>query len=416
MSQQAHSQDSGPAVMPNDAARGRPRAASPPFLLLVALTSASPFALNAMTPALPRMADALAVPFAVIQLVLTVALLAFGLAQLVAGPLSDRFGRRSLVIAGLTVFAGGSLVSALSTSATVLIIGRALQAGGGATAFVLTRTIVYDTHERDAATAKISYMVMAMILAPLVGTLAGGYLVDYAGWRSIFWLIAAFGTALALLASIKLAETNAYLGTPRTLGRILLEARELLTLPEFWGYSGAAAFASGMFFAFLGVAPFIFEKIMGEPPSSFVNYFVLMSAGYMAGNFLSARLAARLGPVRMIGLGSVLAGIGIVLFWLMSGINQPIALFLPMMFVTCSNGLVLPSATVGAMALRPTLSGTASGVGGMLQMIVAALTTTVIGAFLSTTSLPMLTALTVCWLASILCLLLVARRARLDAA
>jgi DHA1 family bicyclomycin/chloramphenicol resistance-like MFS transporter len=212
-----------------------------------------------------------------------------------------------------------------------------------------------------------------------------------------------------------LAETNRYLGQSRRLGQILREARELLALPMFWGYTGAAAFASGMFFAFLGVAPYIFEKVMGETPSHFVNYFLLMSAGYMAGNFASARLAARLGPVRMLGLGVALATIGIALFWLMSDINRPIALFLPMMFMTFSNGVTLPSATVGAMALRPALSGTASGVGGMVQMLVASSMTTAVGAMLTTSSKPMIVALTVCWLASGLCALLVYRRSRMGA-
>ncbi len=393
-----------------------PRPPSPPFLLLVALTSASPFALNAMTPALPRIADDLTVPFVVVQLALTVALLAFGLAQLIAGPLSDRYGRRHIVIGGLAVFAIGSLISAIAANAPVLILGRALQAGGGAAAFVLTRTIVYDTHDRDAATAKISYMVMAMILAPLLGTLFGGYLADYASWRAIFWLIALVGLALMTLAASMLAETNAYLGQARTLGGILSEARELLRMPLFWGYTGAAAFASGMFFSFLGIAPYIFEKLMHEPPSRFVNYFLLMSIGYMAGNFASARLASRLGPVKMLGLGVVIAAIGIALFWIMVHINRPIALFLPMMFLTFSNGITLPSATVGAMALRPDLSGTASGVGGMLQMIVAAIATTAVGWVLATSSIPMLFALTVCWIASGLCALMVYSRARLGAA
>ena len=392
----------GPATL-----AGVVRPPSPPFLLLVALTSASPFALNAMSPALPRIADDLSVPYAVVQLALTVALLAFGMAQLIAGPLSDRYGRRLIVICGLAVFAIGSLISALSSTAIILIAGRALQAGGGAAAFVLTRTIVYDTHDRDAATQKISYMVMAMILAPLLGTLFGGYLVDFWSWRSIFWLIALVGVALAALAATRLAETNAYLGRSRTLGMILSESRQLLKLPLFWGYTGAAAFASGMFFSFLGIAPYIFEKLMHEPPSHFVNYFLLMSIGYMAGNFASARLAARLGPVKMVGFGVVIAAIGITLFWAMAHVNRPIALFLPMMFLTFSNGITLPSATVGAMALRPDLSGTASGVGGMLQMIVAAIATTAVGAVLTTSSTPMLVALTACWVASGVCALMV---------
>ena len=178
------------------------RAPSPPFLLLVALTSASPFALNALTPALPRIADDFQVPYVVVQLALTLALLAFGFAQLIAGPLSDRFGRRPLVVGGLLIFSVGSLIAALSASAEVMIFGRALQAGGGAVAFVLTRAIVYDTHDRDAATAKISYMVMAMVIVPMLATYAGGLIVESYGWRTIFWIIITVGLALALLCCV----------------------------------------------------------------------------------------------------------------------------------------------------------------------------------------------------------------------
>ena len=186
----------------------------------------------------------------------------------------------------------------------------------------------------------------------------------------------------------------------------------MLGLADFWGYTGAAACASGMFFAFLGIAPYIVEKLMGLSPSTFGLYFLWMSVGYMGGNFLSARLAARLGPVKMIGIGIIVSGLGIVLFWALSGINRPIALFAPMMLVTLSNGLTLPSATVGAMSLRPELSGTAAGVGGMAQMILAAALTSAVGALLTTSSLPMLVAMTICWLASVLCAILVYQRAR----
>jgi DHA1 family bicyclomycin/chloramphenicol resistance-like MFS transporter len=394
---------------PDSGSRADAHAPTPPFVLLVALTSASPFALNAITPAMPRMADDLGVSFGIIQLVLTAALVGFGASQLVAGPLSDRYGRRPVVLGGLLLFAVGSLVSALSTAAVPLILGRVLQASGGAAAFVLTRTIIYDTKPRDEATAAISYMVMAMVLAPMAATYLGGMMVDAAGWRPIFWLITALGWALLVVTSVTLRETNRLVGTARSFAQILREARELLQVRDFWAFTASAAFASGMFFAFLGVAPYVVEKIMQRSPSEFGVYFVLISCGYMAGNFTSGQLARRLGPLRMLQLGFAIAAVGIVLFWAMSGIDDPIALFLPMMFLTLSNGITLPSATVGAMAIRPELSGTASGVTGALQMVLASVLTTIVGALVTTTDTAMLAALTACWLASGASLLLLRR-------
>lgn len=388
------------------------RAAPPSFLFLVVLTSASPFALNAISPAMPRMADGFGVSYGVIQLVLTLALVAFGTAQLIVGPLSDRYGRRPVVLAGLALFTAGSFLSAQAWSPSVLILGRVLQASGGATAFVLARTIVYDTHDRDGATQTISYMVMAMVLAPMLATIIGGWMAETIGWRAIFWTISSIGAALLALTAAVLHETNPLAGTARTIAGIGREAVALLRLRGYWAYTCASAFASGMFFAFLGVAPFVVEKIMGRQPSEFGVYFVLMSIGYMAGNFVSGRIARVLGPERMLRLGVVAAVPGIALFWLLSPFVHPVAIFLPMMFLTFSNGLTLPSATVGAMAIRPQLAGTAAGVGGALQMVVAASISSAVGAIVETTATAMLVALTACWVMSALSYLAIRRLER----
>jgi DHA1 family bicyclomycin/chloramphenicol resistance-like MFS transporter len=383
-----------------DAKQARPRAAAPPFYLLVLLTSASPFALNAINPAMPGMADDFGVPYAVIQLILTLALISFGLAQLIVGPLSDRFGRRPVALLGLALFSLGSLVSSLAPSPEVVILGRVVQAGGGAMSMVLARTIVHDTHDRGQATTVISYMVMVMVLAPMIATVIGGVMAEHLGWRPIFLLVMACGLVVLILASALLKETNRLAGSGRTLPQILREARGLFAVPLFWGYTGAASFASGMFFSFVGVAPFVVEKVMGRPQTDYGLYFLFMSAGYIAGNFISGRYSSRLGPSRMIGFGVVAAGLGMVLFWLLLGWHHPAAIFVPMMLVTFSNGITLPNATVGAMTVKPDVAGSASGVTGMIQMIVAAGLTAAVGLFESESRLAMTVALTATWVLS----------------
>ncbi len=381
-------------------AKGRTKragAAPPPFLLLVLLTSASPFALNAINPAMPGIADQFGVAYSVVQLILTLALIAFGAAQLVAGPLSDSFGRRPMILVGLTLFSLGSLVSALAPSPPIIILGRVLQAGGGAMSFVLSRTIVHDTHDRATATTVISYMVMAMMLAPMVASVTGAYMAEHVGWRWIFALNSAIGLVLLGLAVHRLAETNPLAGSGRSLGTILGEGRSLFTIPLFWGYAGASSFASGMFFAFIGVAPYVVEKVMGRPQTDYGLYFLLMSAGYMSGNLVSGRCSRRIGPAGMIGLGVICSGAGIVLFWLLLGWAHPAAIFFPMMFVTFSNGVTMPSATVGAMSVKPDLAGSASGVTGAVQMIVAAAITSAVGHYEADSRLAMTIALSACW-------------------
>jgi DHA1 family bicyclomycin/chloramphenicol resistance-like MFS transporter len=318
----------------------------------------------------------------------------------VVGPLSDRLGRRPVVIAGLVLFSLGSLIASLAASPETVILGRILQAGGGATSFVIARTIVHDTYDRGEATTLISYMVMAMVLAPMVASVIGGFMAEHLGWRPIFLLNMAVGVAILAAVWPVLRETNRLAGSGRTFAQILREARALCSAPLFWGHTGAASFASGMFFSFIGVAPYVVEKVMGRPQSDYGLYFLFMSAGYLAGNFFSGRFSARLGPSRMIGLGVLASGLGMALFWMLYGWGHPAAIFMPMMCVTFSNGITLPNATVGAMAVRPEVAGSASGLTGMLQMIVAAGLTAMVGLFESESRLAMTLALSAAWVLS----------------
>lgn len=370
---------------------GRP---SPPFLLLVMLTAASPFAMNALLPAMPALARRFHAPYSVIQLTLTLALVAFGVSQLVLGPLSDRLGRRPVMIWGIALFLVGSVISAVATSASVLIAGRVVQATGGAAGLVLSRTILHDVYGRDRAASAIGYATMAMMVAPMLAPYIGGWLSERYGWQAIFWMMAALGAMLLVATVAFLVETHEVEAGSDLGRRMLRDGLELVRIRKFWSYAGNMAFGAGMFFAFCGGAPYIVEELMHRPPTEYAIDFVVVSIGYFIGNLLSARIGSSLGPHRMILWGMVVAVLGIALLWLLAGWSHPMALFLPMALVALSNGMTLPSAMVGAMSIEARLAGSAAGIAGAFQMAVAALLSGVVGAYLETSSWPMILGMT----------------------
>jgi DHA1 family bicyclomycin/chloramphenicol resistance-like MFS transporter len=182
---------------------------------------------------------------------------------------------------------------------------------------------------------------------------------------------------------------------------MLQDARELLGMRAFWGHAGNMACASGMFFAFAAGAPYVVQQLMGRSPTEYGGWFAILAVSYSIGNFGTGRFAQRLGAPRMIFWGTVLAGIGTVLFWLLAGWQHPAALFLPMALVSISNGMTLPSAMASAMGLSPRLAGSASGVAGALQMLFGATLSFLVGWYLVDSDLPLLVLLTVTFLASV---------------
>lgn len=379
--------------------------ARPPFALLVGLTSASPFAMNAMLPALPAITAYFHTTYAVSQLALTVALLAFGAAQLVLGPLSDRFGRRPVMLWGFSLFVVGSLIAAMAMSPAMLILGRAVQAAGGAAGLVLGRTIVHDINGRGGAASAIGYLTMAMALSQMLAPWVGGTLEHSLGWRTIFWLLAAASIVLFWFTLRHLHETNDPGLAPPHTRSLAADALTLMRRPSFWALTGNLSFASGIFFAFAGNAPYVVQTLMGRTASEYGLYCILPALGYSLGNFLSGRYAGRIGQRAMILGGMGVAGAGIATFWLLYGWQHPTALFAPMTLVALSNGMTMPNAMVAAMNIDMRLSGAASGICGAAQMLTGAVLGFIVSLTMAASSLPMLVAMTVSFLLALACAL-----------
>jgi DHA1 family bicyclomycin/chloramphenicol resistance-like MFS transporter len=364
---------------------------APPIAILVAVTATGPLALNILMPSMPGLPAVFGTDYATVQLTLSLYLIGLAGAQLIYGPLSDRYGRRPVLLAGLGVFLLGTLTGALADTISMVIAGRVLQAVGSCAGMVLGRAIVRDLYARDRAASVIAYVTMAMVVAPMLAPLFGGFLDDWLGWRATFWFVALYGSVVVVLCFLLLGETHRIrLPIPGPAG-MLSSYTQLLRTPLFLGYALGITFASASFFAFLAGAPYVMIEIMGRPPSEYGLYFMMGGAGYMSGNFISGRVSTRFGVERMFTAGAVITLFGALtmLVGALAGVLTPLALFGPMMISAIGNGLSLPNGFAGAVSVDPRITGAASGLAGFMQMGLGASASFLVGYVLTDSQLPL---------------------------
>lgn len=342
--------------------------AKPPHILtLVIATATGSLSMNIFLPSLPGMAIYFQADYAVIQLAVSLYLAATALLQLLIGPASDRFGRRPVMLVCFVVFILSTFTAIFTTDITFFLICRVLQAFSAA-GMVLSRAIIRDTVDADSAASRIGYVTMGMTLVPMIGPFIGGFLDELYGWQATFYLALAFGVFSFVVVYLDLGETN-HRRTSSMLAQ-LKSYPELFSARRFWGYTATAAFASGAFFAFLGGGPYVATQILHLTPSQYGTYFILISIGYMIGNFSSGRFSRQIGLNRMMLAGNVIASCGMLLslFLFSMGYMHPLSLFGPSLLLGMGNGMTLPNANAGIVSVRPHLAGSASGLGGALQI------------------------------------------------
>lgn len=357
-----------PAPPPEPApAATRPR---PPISLLVAMTGLGPFTMQIIIPCLPGMAVALAVPYGTMQLTLTLYLVGVALGQLLYGPLSDRFGRKPLLLGGLGLFVLGTLGAALAPSAGWLILARVAQAVGSCAGLVLGRAMIRDTWPRERSAAILGYVSTAMAVAPMIAPLLGSALAEAFGWRATMLACLAFGAVLFPVMWARLPETLASPAPLPGLAGMLGAYAQLLRLPLFRAYIAVNAFSTAVFFAFAAGGPLVVIDGMGHAATTYGAAMMLISVAWMAGTFTSARLVARRGLFRMMRIGTAVTVLGGVLAVASHLLLPPhlLAFFLPMSVVAIGNGMTQPNAVAAAVSVRPQLAGTASGLVGAMQM------------------------------------------------
>jgi DHA1 family bicyclomycin/chloramphenicol resistance-like MFS transporter len=334
---------------------------------LVVCAGLGALSLNIILPSLPAMAGHFGTDYAVMQFAVSGYIAGTALLQLVLGPLSDIFGRRRVMIGSILILLIGTLICLFAQTITVFMIGRLLQTTVVA-GFVLPRAIIRDTVPMESAASMIAYVTMGMSLIPMVAPTVGGTLNDLFGWESNFILMLGLGLLTLLLVSADLGETNM---TPAESFTAQFRSwPDLLRSRRFWGYTLTSTFSSGVFFAFLGGAPFIGTAIYHLTPTMLGMQFFLIAAGYMVGNFISGRYTRRFGTMTMMFSGSVvsLVGIGIAAALQQGDVASATAFFAPLALTGVGNGLTLPSSNAGVVSVRPRLAGSASGLGGAITV------------------------------------------------
>ena len=381
-------------------------------LLLGLITAVGPFAIDIYLPALPTLGASLHASPAAVQMSLTVFFMIIGVCQLFYGPISDVFGRKPPIYAGLVIFAIGSVGCALAPTIEVLIGFRALQAFGACAGMVIPRAIVRDLYTGHEAARLMALLMLVMSVSPILAPLAGSLVISIWSWREVFAVLAVVAVACLVMTVVQLPETHpAERRLGKNLGNAFGSYGALLRDPVFTGLAVVSGFGLATFFVFIGSAPFVYIEYFGLTPTQFSLCFALNAASFFAMSQLTARLSARFGLAPLIR-GSViavtvfLAALAISTLWIDSLAVMMTLLFIGFGFL----GLLLPAAGVLSLEDHGAVAGSASALLGAIQMIVAAVSMTVVGVFADHTPAPMLIGIALCAVAAMLTTLWTLRR------
>jgi DHA1 family bicyclomycin/chloramphenicol resistance-like MFS transporter len=383
--------------------------------LLTTLVALGPLSTDLYLPALPTLARVFATDAAGVQLTLSVFLAGFACGQIFYGPLSDRFGRRPLMLGGLALFCAGSIGCVLATSIEMLVLARFVQALGACAGPVIGRAVVRDLWGASESARIIAYMGGAMAIAPLVGPTLGGFLTVLFGWQSNFVLLLLIGALQLVAVACMLSESNVHrnpaASNPRQMvanfARLLADRRYLGCLLSF-------SFSYSALFAFISASSFVLADRYGLTPQVYGLCFGVVVAGYLLGSLASGRLVRRLGSDYLLLRGAWLGAIaGVTMAALeFSGVRSIAAILGPMFFCTVATGMVMPNAIARALAPYPTMAGSASALMGFIQMTIAALVGIAVGHALAGGGAVLAVAVAVCTLAAPLSYLALTRGQR----
>jgi DHA1 family bicyclomycin/chloramphenicol resistance-like MFS transporter len=360
--------------------------------LLAALSAIGPLTTDMYLPSLPDIVRLLDGTTAEGQLTISAYLIGFAAGQVIYGPLSDRHGRKPVLLGAVVLYCFASLICALSTSIEMLIAARALQALGGCGGIVLARAVVRDLYSGSRAGRELSLIGSVMALAPMLAPVAGGIMHTAFGWRSVFFTLVVAGVSGIAVIWLLLPETLVKRAAePVSFGSVLRSYRVVARNAPYLAYAGIATTSYAGLFAWISVSSFVLQNIYGLNPFNFALAFSIGSLGYMSGAMFAARLVVRIGIDGMIGIGSVaMAAGGFAMVGAVAlGSTSWLSLVLPMALYLAGLGLVLPQSIAGAMTPFPDRAGAASALLGFAQQVVAALCGVAVGQLLGHTAWPL---------------------------
>lgn len=348
---------------------------------------------NMLMPALPEIQREFTATMPAAQATISFYLWSFAVGILFAGPLSDRFGRRPIIAGGLAIFILGSVLAALAPTLEWLVAGRVVQAIGASAGLTVARAVAGDRYQGATLAQALAIVTMTMMLGTTVSPAIGGYLAKWFSWHTGIWLMAALAIVVLGCVMTLLPETRHASARTGSAAKLAREAGLVLKNPRFVGYALQVGLIYSIFLAFISVTPYVMADVMHRGSTDFGLYYMLLSAGYFAGNLYVATLGRGMAAEKLMfaGIGIQMAGAALGLALALAHVWTPMALFLPQLPLAFGQGLALPHLTARAVHLAPGHPGVASSVIGFSQQAMAGLSVQAMGLAATDTPMPITT-------------------------
>ena len=364
------------------------------------------FSLHVLLPALPAIAAAMQVGPHAAQLLISLSILAIALGNLMVAPLSDRYGRRPIVLLALGLFVLGSAAGILADTLDTLVAARVVQAFGGGAAMSVMRATILDHFGTARAAGALAATATAILVAPMLAPSIGGFVLEWLGWRAVFALSGLLGFAVFLFASRNLRDARRAARAAGPSLRYWSSFRRLLGSREYLAFLVYGSCMVSMIYTFVTGAPYVAIDVLGVSPSRFGLLLFFPAVASFCGFLLAARVTGRFGGRRMMRAGAMiafagtlaLAGFAVLHVW------HPLALFVPGMAIGFANAIAAPSSTIGAISRDPEIAGAASGLLGFLQLVTAAASTQLVAALTGRSPVPLAVVLLVLCLIALVAL------------
>jgi DHA1 family bicyclomycin/chloramphenicol resistance-like MFS transporter len=352
-----------------------PRLTGGLIIVLGALTAFAPLSIDMYLPSLPTLERTFGAPAASVQLTVSAFLIGIAIGQAFYGPLSDRFGRKPPLYGGLILYTVASVACAHAPTVETMIALRFLQAAGGCAGIVIARAIVRDLVEGVAAARAFSTLILVMGVAPILAPLLGGYVLQWLGWRAIFWALALFGLACLAAVATRVPETRppAQRTTGGVVSAIVVYAR-LLGDRSFIGYALTSGLALAGMFVYITTSPHLFIDVFGLSTQAYGWMFGCNAAGFIAVSQLNRLLLSRFSMHRLLAWGVRLnfAAALVLLASAFSGFDGLAAILVPLFVAIASLGILMPNAVAAALTSHAVHAGSASALIGTIQFVLGA--------------------------------------------
>ena len=371
---------SNPVQEPSAETIGETVIAPPRLITLILLSALAVLPVNMILPSLPNIATTFEADFALVNMSVAGFAIITALLEVIGGAISDRFGRRPVVLISLSIFVVASVGCVLAPNIGVFLLFRAMQACI-APCYSVALVIIKETSDGREAASKFGYLAMGWALAPMVGPLFGGSLDELFGWRSSFVVFVILGVAAFVLSMHELKGVPA---PPRAKTKYLASYGQLLGSARFWAYSLCMACSMGVLYVFLGGAPLVIGDALGGSSAKLGFYMGLVPAGFILGSYLAGRYASKksLGAILVFARLLTCTGLLLGLILAILDLTHVLAFFGPCILIGVGNGLTMPAANSGAMSVRSDLIGTAAGLAAAMRIAGGAIIASIAGLFL----------------------------------